>query len=666
MPSSYSSSLRIELVADSEQAGIWGQTTNRNFTQVFEEAMTQTAEVDVTAGDVTLTAVNGATDQARRPFIRVIGAPVVARQVNVPDVTKLYIVQNTTGQNLTIKPSGQTGVTLLAGQVGYVRCRLGLSAQLIEFLSTTSGNLVIPGTLTVGGTTTLNGATQINNTLGVTGATTFGSTTVHTGVATFNGAVNINNALTITTPAALNLRSGSAGQPLTVSTGRTAAEGYWGVSAGASQFTNGDVAGDMTLRAEQRLWLSIATQAYLRMQPGTGVTSIVSFHSQGDVVVPTVTGVTSGVGAGQAETLWYTSGAAANNRYWDVLATTAGDLSFRFINDAFNQAPAWLTARRVGSTSATVYFPGATTGNYRTLIGDYVGSLIARATIGATMVAGGADGLSIVKSDDSLSVQLLLTGTGYSYAGVGANQGWLYARGAMDLNIGPDGNAAVALVANGARQLITNSTGTGIGTAPLEKLDVFGNTILARDGVYQGYFGKGSGLVTGAGTADLGIRSNNGSVVFSASGTGVLHFVMDPQGRFSGRLLHNNASGIAGTAAQYIGSGTYTPTTVTSANVSGLAYTTSFYTRVGNVVTVSGRFTGTSSGAGAVNVTISLPIASTFTTTNDAGGAGGTNFAASPSIVVAATVGPSGIAFNFNVAGAAAFTASFTAQYEVK
>lgn len=219
MPSTYSTSLRIELIADNEQSGIWGQTTNRNLTQVFEETIVSTAEVDVTAGDVTLTAVNGATDQARRPFIRIIGSPVVARQVNVPDVTKLYMVQNTTGQSVTVKPTGQTGVTLLAGQFGYVRCRQGLSAQLTEFLTTVSGNLTVPGTLTVNGVATFNS------------------------LATHNAAINVTAA-----SGALNILSGNAAQSGYLTIGRTAVESAVGISGGASQLVTGDVAGDFSIR----------------------------------------------------------------------------------------------------------------------------------------------------------------------------------------------------------------------------------------------------------------------------------------------------------------------------------------------------------------------------------------------------------------------------------
>jgi hypothetical protein len=132
MPSTFTPVIRAELIADNEQAGVWGQTTNRNFVQVFEEAITATTEVDVTAADVTLSAINGGSDQSRRAYIRVIGSPVVSRVVTAADVSKLYMVTNTTGVDIAFKGLGQTGVQILAGETAYVRLRQGQDAQQVR------------------------------------------------------------------------------------------------------------------------------------------------------------------------------------------------------------------------------------------------------------------------------------------------------------------------------------------------------------------------------------------------------------------------------------------------------------------------------------------------------------------------------------------------------
>jgi hypothetical protein len=211
MPSTYSPSLRLELIADNEQAGVWGQTTNRNFVQVFEEAIVGVTEVDVTAGNVTLTASNGQSDQSRRAFIVITGTPVAARTVTAADVNKLYFVQNQTGQTVTFRGGAQTGVSIPAGTFSYVRLRAGLPAQQVQLLS--PGGAASFASLSVSGATTLNngltvsGATTLNNGLTVSGATSLASLSVSGGAnlasLSVSGATTLTGTLTANAGATL-------------------------------------------------------------------------------------------------------------------------------------------------------------------------------------------------------------------------------------------------------------------------------------------------------------------------------------------------------------------------------------------------------------------------------------------------------------------------------
>jgi hypothetical protein len=79
VPSTYSPSLRIELIGEGEQDGIWGQTTNNNLGALIEQAIAGVTTVDVTAGNVTLTSFNGTVDEARSAVLIVNGTNVVAR-----------------------------------------------------------------------------------------------------------------------------------------------------------------------------------------------------------------------------------------------------------------------------------------------------------------------------------------------------------------------------------------------------------------------------------------------------------------------------------------------------------------------------------------------------------------------------------------------------------
>ena len=65
MSSTYSPNLRLELIANGEQSGTWGNTTNTNLGTLLEQAITGITTIAMSDVDVTLTTTNGATDQAR-------------------------------------------------------------------------------------------------------------------------------------------------------------------------------------------------------------------------------------------------------------------------------------------------------------------------------------------------------------------------------------------------------------------------------------------------------------------------------------------------------------------------------------------------------------------------------------------------------------------------
>lgn len=122
MPSTYSQSLRIELVGDGEQDGVWGQTTNNNLGSLIEQAIAGVTTVDVTAADVTLTSFNGVADEARSAVIEVNGSNVVARNITIPNAQKTYIVRNNTSQTVGIKTVSGVAFDCLTNTQATVYC----------------------------------------------------------------------------------------------------------------------------------------------------------------------------------------------------------------------------------------------------------------------------------------------------------------------------------------------------------------------------------------------------------------------------------------------------------------------------------------------------------------------------------------------------------------
>lgn len=120
MASTYSSLLRIELIANGEQAGTWGTTTNTNLGTLIEAAIAGTASLDVTSADITLTTNDGSSDQARCFILNVTGTPGTSRNIVAPSSSKTYVVKNGSDGAVVVKGSATTGVTIGVGQEAFV------------------------------------------------------------------------------------------------------------------------------------------------------------------------------------------------------------------------------------------------------------------------------------------------------------------------------------------------------------------------------------------------------------------------------------------------------------------------------------------------------------------------------------------------------------------
>jgi len=85
MPSTYSSNLKIELIATGEQDTTWGSTTNTNLGTALEQAITGTATVTFASADVTLAfASSNASQDFRNIRLRLTGTTGGARNLIVP------------------------------------------------------------------------------------------------------------------------------------------------------------------------------------------------------------------------------------------------------------------------------------------------------------------------------------------------------------------------------------------------------------------------------------------------------------------------------------------------------------------------------------------------------------------------------------------------------
>lgn len=175
MPSTYSPSLRLEIIGTGEQDGTWGTTTNTNIGTLLEQAITGVTNVPMIDADYTLSNYNGVSDESRNAVLLVTGTNAAIRKVIAPLAEKIYLVQNATsgGYAITIGASSGTSATVNNGSTAIVYCdgtnfytaTLGLTttnwttaqvgSKLYFYYSgspkmslDSSGNMIIAGTLT--------------------------------------------------------------------------------------------------------------------------------------------------------------------------------------------------------------------------------------------------------------------------------------------------------------------------------------------------------------------------------------------------------------------------------------------------------------------------------------------------------------------------------------
>jgi hypothetical protein len=116
MASTYSA-LKIQLMTTGENLNTWGVVTNTNLGTALEEAVAGSADVSFSSGDVTLTlSDSNATQAARNMRLNLTGTSGGARNLIVPAIEKMYVVNNGLADACTVKVSGQTGIAVPAGK----------------------------------------------------------------------------------------------------------------------------------------------------------------------------------------------------------------------------------------------------------------------------------------------------------------------------------------------------------------------------------------------------------------------------------------------------------------------------------------------------------------------------------------------------------------------
>lgn len=202
MSSTYSPSLRIELIGAGEQAGTWNTTTNTNLGTIIESAIAGYVSVSVTSANQAFTALDGAADQARNAVIALTTTTTADFAVYAPPQEKTYIIWNTTAYTATIYNSTALGNTTAAGLGVAVPAgkKLLVFSTGANFYTVESSNLT--GVLAV-----INGGTGVTTATGTGSTVRSTSPTLTSPVAVtqvVQGSLTATGSLTTTGTAYLN------------------------------------------------------------------------------------------------------------------------------------------------------------------------------------------------------------------------------------------------------------------------------------------------------------------------------------------------------------------------------------------------------------------------------------------------------------------------------
>jgi hypothetical protein len=114
MPSTFTGS-GIELIADGEQSGVWGQTTNDNL-QIINRLVSEAGSIALSGTTHTLTIADGSLSDGQYGVLVFGGSPSGTNTVTISpnDAKRVFIVKNATAQSVVLTQGSGGNVTIPA------------------------------------------------------------------------------------------------------------------------------------------------------------------------------------------------------------------------------------------------------------------------------------------------------------------------------------------------------------------------------------------------------------------------------------------------------------------------------------------------------------------------------------------------------------------------
>jgi hypothetical protein len=568
MTTAYTSLLGLALPVTGELSGTWGDTVNNSITSLLDSAVAGTTTL---SADTTLTTTTGAANQARQAILLCTGHSANIT-ITAPAQSKIYTVINASA-TYTVKIRGAgptTGITIPVSSTATVAWN---GSDFVDASTYVNGNKVINGNLTVNGNTTLGDAS--GDTITINGTATFANVSPTLTAGTAGGVAYLSNpGKVLTTGSALTFN----GQTLTNTTDTPIL------------VLNDTAASNVALRM-----LSTGGVTYIQSGISLGAFSPIAFTSNG--------------------------GSSEQMRLTSTSLYTASTINVGIGTSSPTQKLEILTAT-TSSTPAAIFRAPAGIGNSGGLA-FYANDTNANARNWYFVSNSNAYGDFVIK--------------------VGASQGANPTTGTDVATFSSSGNLGLGVTPS---TWGTNWKTYELGSSALSSINGFisftSDMVVGSNAYYDGAWKyKGSFYAT-----RYAQTTGQHQWYTSASGTAgnAITFIQAMTLNASGGLQTLNTVGVGNTTPSTSGAGiTFPATQSSSSNVNtlddyeegtftptcalatpGTSATTSaagFYTKVGNLVTVTGRLTFTK-GTGSGDLTLGgLPFATTNTALYQSSGA---------------------------------------------
>ena len=141
MPSAYTSSFRLNLQAPGDNLNTWGTALNTGVFQLLEDALAG-AVSQALSGSLTLSSVNGATDQARCLALNITSG--TGGTITAPGVKKLYFVRNAASGAVIVTTGAGATASFAAGEVGFCYSPDGINFYKTS-VTTAFGGAILTG-----------------------------------------------------------------------------------------------------------------------------------------------------------------------------------------------------------------------------------------------------------------------------------------------------------------------------------------------------------------------------------------------------------------------------------------------------------------------------------------------------------------------------------------